>query len=247
MTDLGHDPDDAIALSYLIEHNTIPSTIILSPGFPEQVQIAKGILDTYEIDGITLIIAQDKQNSKNYHPGKHKSLMVKNKPLVTSLTHEPISFTENEVLIIGPAKNLGGKLTANTMFFQGGYSPNSTKPLEKFKGVDAVQSFNPCGSKNNFNMLLESDDIKEKYYIGKNVCHGYTKANLQEQWEPENQTMKRFWDNLKEEKAMHDVLAAQCMLDKSSFVWEQARPVWIRNKMTTVYTEERIWSLIGIK
>lgn len=244
MTDLGHDPDDAIAIAYLIEHGLTPDVIILSPGFPAQVEIAHGLCDAYDWYP-TLCTAQDKQGDGNYHPGKHKLFMGEDRNSMP-LTHPALNkFIDEYALIIGPAKNLGGKLKCGTMVFQGGYSPNSIEPLEKFKGVHAVQSFNPCGSKNNFNMLLESDEIVHKMYVGKNVCHGFTKADLAEVWEPDNPLVKKFWDELSDTKAMHDVLAAQCLLNPYAFKWEQAKPTWYGNKLSTVPTDELIWSLIG--
>lgn len=244
MTDLGHDPDDAIAIAYLIENGKVPDVIILSPGFPTQVKIAAGICMAYDVFP-SLFTAQDKQGDGSYNPGKHKMLLGKVWS-VGSLTHPKLNrFIDSEALIIGPAKNLGGKLKCGTMVFQGGYSPNSIKPLEKFRGVLSVQSFNPCGAKNSFNDLLESKEIVNKFYVGKNVCHGFTKADLQEQWEPENQLMKDFWNKLSDGKAMHDVLAAQCLINPCGFEWERAKPVWHGNKLSTEPTDELIFSLIG--
>lgn len=76
VTDIGHDPDDAIALSYLIEHGRSPTVIVLTPGFPDQVEIAAGICNLY---GITpdLVTAEERKNG-NYNPGKHKSFLGKN-------------------------------------------------------------------------------------------------------------------------------------------------------------------------
>ena len=99
------------------------------------------------------------------------------------------------------------------MVFQGGYSPNSINPLPKFKGIKEVQSFNPSGAKEDFNLLLKSSDIIYKRYVGKNVCHGYTNSDLRTIWEPSAKKVSQFWNMLKDKKAMHDVLAAQCMLN----------------------------------
>ena len=132
------------------------------------------------------------------------------------------------------------------MFFQGGYSPNSIEPLEKFKGMEAVPSFNPNGAKKDFNKLLESDKIVNKYYIGKNVCHGFTKEKLTQIWEPKQPRIKAFWDKLSPTKAMHDVLAAMMLQNKDLGIWEQAKPYWTGGKLTTVPTDEQIFTLIGL-
>lgn len=238
-TDLGHDPDDAIALSYLIEHNKYPSIIILFPGFDEQVRILSTILTSYEIEA-RIYTAMQKFNT-NYFCGKHQIFLSKNK-----MPSKPISqtFKVNEALIIGPPLNLGGKLESQMMVFQGGFSPNSFPPLPKFENVTAVSSHNPCNAINDFNQLLESDKIKNKYYVGKNVCHGFTKVKLSEIWTPKNPSIREFWDSLDDQKAMHDVLAAQCLLNPTHFSWENAKPIWFGNKLSTIPTNENIWTLI---
>jgi len=244
LTDLGHDPDDAIALSYLIEHNKIPDVIILSPGFPKQVEIATGICDIYDI-APTIITCKDGLDDGKYNPGKHKVFTGRSHNTF-SLTHSKLNaFIESEALIIGPPTNLGNKLKCGTMVFQGGYSPNSIDPLKKFDKIEAVQSFNPCGAKNDFNLLLESREIVNKFYVGKNVCHGYTKSDLTQEWVPESKQMFEFLDKLSDDKAMHDVLAAKCLLDPLKYQWERAKPVWFGNKLSTIPTEELIFTLIG--
>lgn len=244
MTDIGHDPDDVIALSYLIEHNVIPDVIIISPGFPSQVQIVSGILTTY--GKTTTIVTSKECEDGNYNPGKHKLLMTDAFPHFP-ITHPKLQFfVDDRALIIGPATNLGGKLRCNLMVFQGGYSPNSVNPLDKFKNKNAVPSFNPNGSRDDFNLLLKSEEIKVKKYVGKNVCHGYTKKTLSTQWQPRNKKIKAFWDQLKDNKAMHDVLAAQCLLDHSNFIWEKAKPIWYNGKLSTQPTSENIFTLIGM-
>jgi hypothetical protein len=247
VTDIGHDPDDVIALSYLIEHGVTPSCIIVSPGFDQQIKIAGAIILSYGVQLGVQIKSASKKENPNYHPGKHK-LFKSEWGSQGSLDWEFLrSITDDSALIIGPAKNCGKKLIFNRMVFQGGYSANSIKPLDKFKNVDSMQSFNPCGAKKDFNLLLENQQIKEKRYVGKNVCHGYTKEILQREWEPENSLVKSFWDQLKPTKAMHDVLAAKCFLNHDVGVWEQAKPAWDGNKMYTVPTDDETFTLIGLR
>lgn len=247
MTDLGHDPDDAIALSYLIEHAWIPSHIILSPGFPLQVEIAAGICEAYGVQPkFGFFTSKHLSDNGNYNPGKHKVFTGKPQK-TTCLLDDSLTIVGHEALIIGPAKNIGGKLKCSRMVFQGGYSPNSIHPLEKFKNINAVQSFNPSGAKDDFNMLLTSKEIDVKMYVGKNVCHGYTKSDLKQSWEPSEKKVKDFWDTLKDTKAMHDVLAAMVVSNiRHNFEWERAKPVWFKNKMSTCPTQDSIFTLIGV-
>jgi len=243
LTDFGHDPDDLIAIAMLIEKGKYPDTIILSPGHKEQVGILSGFLKSYKID-CQIIRCEDKQ-SPNYTSGKHRAFLDESAPETPLLID--CNFECSKSLIIGPPKNLGGKLKCDSMYFQGGYSPNSLYHLEKFRGERSVQSFNPSGAKSDFNLLLESSDIESKYYIGKNVCHGYTKENLIRYWKPKNKLVGKFLDSLELTKKMHDVLAAQLYLNNDIGIWEQAKPTWDGMKLTTLPTEELIFSLIGIK
>jgi hypothetical protein len=248
-TDLGHDPDDAVAISYLIEHKCYPTSICVTPGYGQQEDILSGLLTMY---GNTIWpscyypkpIKREKE--KAYNPAKHSILIEANRFCqVYSPYDGPLLF--DKALILGPAVGLGKRLHCDEMFFQGGYSPNTKPPLEKFAGMEAMQSYNPTGSKIDFNLLLESPNIKKKYYIGKNVCHGFTKQDLIKIWTPSNSSFQKFFKQLDDNKAMHDVLAAMMFLDKSLGIWEQAKPKWVGHKLTTEPTTEEIYTLIGIK
>lgn len=247
-TDLGHDPDDAIAIRFLLESGYIPDIIGLTPGYSDQINIIYGLYKDYypslEPREIYVSTKPKLENELKYNCGKHK--IFNNNFGYTANIISPMIV--DKALIIGPAKNLGDNLECKEMFFQGGYSPNSIKPLEKFSGISEVQSFNPSGAREDFKKLLCSTKIETKYYIGKNVCHGFTKEKLKKNWEPlENTTCKKFWDQLDDSKAMHDVLAAILSVNKELGVWEQAKPVFNGLKMTTEPTSEQIYTLIGLK
>ena len=245
-TDFGHDPDDAVAISYLMEQECYPHTIGITPGHIQQIKSLSGLINSYDIDCPSCYISQNKQFSEKFTVGKH-SIFNDNSCLNYELAYEKNFPKFDKVLIIGPPKNIGDKIECKEMFFQGGYSPNTIYPLEKFKGKVAVQSFNPSGAKNSFNELLYTKIIKRRYYVGKNVCHGFTKRELSKIWEPKNKKVKQFWDKLKPTKAMHDVLAAILFLNKDLGIWEQAMPTWIENKLTTMSTDMEIYTLIGLK
>lgn len=241
-TDLGHDPDDAITIAFLLQHGYIPDIVGLIPGYYEQVEIANSIFNDFSLSGPNYYMSGKPE--KSYHPGKHKIFLSDDFKCQYSEI-KPMSI--ERALIIGPAKNLGNNLECEEMFFQGGYSPNSINPLEKFKDMKEVQSYNPSGAREDFKRLLASDRIKRKYYVGKNVCHGFTKADLQKIWTPITSKSKIFWDSLDDSKAMHDVLAAILFIDKEKGIWEQAKPVFNGLKMTTEPTSEEIYTLIGLK
>lgn len=254
-TDLGHDPDDAIALAFLCEHDYIPDELGLHPGYNDQIIIASKIYNQYCLLGNPPISClKPNCDDTKYKHGKH-SIFLQDK--VYSYVKYPLieKIKVDKALIIGPPLGLGDKLECEEMYFQGGYSPNSIHPLEKFKDKKEVQSFNPSGAKEDFIALLESNKIKKKYYIGKNVCHGFTKEKLKKIWKPSEKhsvynttnLVREFWDKLDDSKAMHDVLAAILCIRKDLGIWEQARPVFNGLKMTTEPTNEKIYTLIGLK
>jgi DNA-binding IclR family transcriptional regulator len=74
-----------------------------------------------------------------------------------------------------------------------------------------------------------------------------TIEKLSKIWKPENSLVLQFWNQLDKSKAMHDVLAAILFTDKNLGIWEQAKPMWVGNKMTTIPTTEEIYTLIGVK
>ena len=253
-TDLGHDPDDAIAIALLCEYGYIPDELVLHPGYHDQISIASRIYNQYSLLGHPPISCTklDCDDSK-YNAGKHSVFLTK-------LTHRfvrypmPDNFVVNRALVIGPPLGLGD-IECDQLFMQGGYSPNSVIQLEKFIGMKAVPSYNPNGAKKDFNKIIESKKIKEKNFIGKNVCHGFTKEKLRSIWQPQinhsfypvTSLVKTFWDKLDDSKAMHDVLAAILFIDKEKGIWEKTKPTWIDGKLTTEPTDEEIYTLIGLR
>lgn len=249
-TDIGHDPDDVIALSYLIEHGEVPTSVSISPGYKIQHEIVHRIFKEYGIESPSIYssktstISPESKESK-YQPGPHK-VFLDNKDKLFLNTLIP-NIECDKSLIIGPAINLGGRLITNLMVFQGGYSPNSVNPLEKFRGQMSAQSFNPSGAKKDFLELRDSKDIKKKYYVGKNVCHGWTKVQLSEEWMPSPKLIKEFYDNLSESKAMHDVLAAKMVVNHDIGIWENTSPSFCNGlQMNAINTNEEIYTLIGL-
>jgi hypothetical protein len=252
-TDLGHDPDDAIAIAFLCESGYIPDELVLHPGYKKQITISNRIYGQYTFLGSppTTCTKPNCEESK-YNPGKH-SVFLERDIFLYAQFPIPTKFIVDKALVIGPPLGLGD-IECDQLFMQGGYSPNSIEPLEKFKNIDSVPSYNPNGAKKDFNKIIESKTIKEKYFIGKNVCHGFTKEKLKKLWQPiktnlfdTESLINIFWDKLEDSKAMHDVLAAALFINKEFGIWEQAKPVWVNGKLTTEPTNEKIYSLIGLK
>ncbi len=239
-TDIGHDPDDAIALAYLLERGYNPQYISITPGFPEQSAIVRTILLEYGIEPYPTLF-KCSSTTKVYEPGKHKVLIGSSEYM-----EQICKLPSTDTIVLGPPKNLRNRIKTKRLWFQGGYSPNSIKPLDKFLGHTSVQSFNPSGARDDFKELLSSDEIEEKRYIGKNVCHGFTKKDMMDIWQPQSKIMQIFLNKLESSKAMHDVLACMIFAGDVTPIWEQAKPHFDDLKMTTIPTDEKIYSLIGI-
>lgn len=241
-TDIGHDPDDIIALSYLITIGLVPDVVCVAPGYTEQVLLVDVIYNLFGQKRPRIYKASS--TNKNYSNKESvKSLLLLAKKDNCEILLKPIEC--EKALVIGPATNL--QLKTPLMFFQGGYSPNSIQPLEKFKNKYSVPSFNPNGAKKEFLQLRDSEEIDHKFYIGKNVCHGFTKETF---LLIENirfpSAIQDFFDNLPSTKAMHDVLAAKLCVDKNFGIWSQEMPIFDGNSMTTISTTNNIFTLIGL-
>lgn len=244
-TDIGHDPDDIIALSYLISRGDyIPSIVSINPGFREQALIVDSIYRQFGLSRPTIYTSSYPTKTYQRTSKLEQILAYGEDDSFELFPDDPIECST--ALVIGPPKGLNIK--CNKLVFQGGYSPNSVSPLEKFKGRSAVQSFNPSGAKTDFIHLRDSDLIENRYYVGKNVCHGFKKKNVERKlhnWFPDR--IAAYFNQLSEDKAMHDLLAAMMMIYPDRGIWEQAMPIFDGLLMSTSSTERQIYSLIGIQ
>lgn len=238
-TDFGHDPDDVIALAYLIERGVYPSVVGITPGHDDQIRAVCGFLKEYDHYPLLYTTSPPK---KEYVAGKHSMFFGPSHEF--HIWDSPLNRHYTNAIVIGPAKGLS-ELSCDNLFFQGGYSPNSVKPLEKFKGRNSLPSFNPNGARGDFKAICLSQTVKVKRFIGKNVCHGFTKEDLIKHWSPQNKKVKQFFDLLPLDKVMHDVLVSMIFVNPEIAIWEQARPTWNKCEYSTEPTTEEIYSLIG--
>ena len=65
-TDIGHDPDDFFAITYLAAAGVNIRAILISPGDPDQIAIAKLICDQL---GLNIPIGTSKENRTKYSSG----------------------------------------------------------------------------------------------------------------------------------------------------------------------------------
>jgi inosine-uridine nucleoside N-ribohydrolase len=185
-TDLGRDPDDFFAICYLIAAGVNVRAILISPGDPDQVAIARLICDE---TGLQIPIGVGKPDrNKRSSGGVHYEILEKfSHPLEAKADGLGIEILDSvlrlhpdsEALVIGPATSLGSYLhqkpnAIKRATMQGGFLPyeyhRPARPLEKFEGQNSVATFNLNGDRpNGLNFL--SADIGRRQMVGKNICH----------------------------------------------------------------------------
>jgi len=146
------------------------------------------------------------------------------------------------VLVGSPPKNLGAAFRRSDRVYvsrwvqQGGFAGDNMveKPLEKFKGRLTCPSFNPGGAPNQVMDLLQNKRISVRLFVSKNVCHGVTwthkmQSELKSRIKNRRtglETMIKGLDTYLEKKgvakAMHDIVAACCVVDDSVCEFKKA-------------------------
>ncbi|HVI04319.1 MAG TPA: nucleoside hydrolase [Enhygromyxa sp.] len=142
----------------------------------------------------------------------------------------------NATILVGSApKNIGKafadhpQLTLARWLQQGGFAGDNlvAAPLEKFRGRLTCPSFNPGGAPRDTLALLDSPRIARRVFVSKNVCHGvvWTRelhdALLENLVAPPRTglatmiaALDRYLHDKGVGKAMHDIVAAACVLDE---------------------------------
>lgn len=187
-TDIGHDPDDLFALCYLIAAGVNIQAILVHPGDPDQIAIAKYIC---EVSGIKPPIGFDKFNrTKNSSGSIHHQLLGKRMEHLgkwgigdgysEDILNEEIR-QDTQFFICGPVTTIGNYLEnfnipISRATMQGGFISNDLHTsvrfkLNKFNGKLSMSTFNLNGDKKAGEKFL-SANIKERRMVGKNLCHG---------------------------------------------------------------------------
>ena len=267
-TDIGHDPDDFFAICYLIAAGVNVKAILVSPGDPDQIAIAR--LITREL-GLNIPIGATDLNRQKLSSGSihHDLLHRYGRPLcekADGLGHEIVynimedDTRENvEAFIIGPVTNIGRFLLQNPrsddyMFsratMQGGFVPYSMyRPsvvIDKFEGKSHVPTFNLNGNREGAQAFLSANIPRQM--VGKNVCHtilfdGSTFACFAP---PPNRAAELFAEaaNLyfarHDSKKFHDPTAAVCHLHPEIGTWVDGNTVKRQDGWTTVPGSDKI-------
>ncbi|MFA5758772.1 MAG: nucleoside hydrolase [Clostridia bacterium] len=261
-TDIGGDPDDFFALCYLFEANVNIKAILISPGSPGQVAIVKFLLK--ELGKENVLVGVGDRNKGPSVGGMHLDILKKYKHPLTEkddgLGKDIISevYTDDiEFFICGPIKSIGQylsnnnqKITRSTM--QGGFigydiHGQNVPKLQKFENLTVCPTFNLGGDKKGAMEYIESKNILERNWIGKNICHTiiYDKNihNIILSNKPKNRAKELFIEgmniylNKHSEKKFHDPSAAACMLHPEIATWVKGKLYYDKGKYGTILDE----------
>lgn len=262
-TDIGHDPDDFFAISYLIAAGVNIRCILISPGDPDQIAIAKLLCKECGLD-IPIGISH-KDRTKNSSGSIHHELLKKYKlPLEAKadgmgtdiLKDVTRNYPDSELFIIGPVASIGKFIGENNAEFsratmQGGFLPYSLhtpKTInEDFVGKESKPTFNLNGDRpNGVNFL--NGKIAHRQLVGKNVCHTvfFSKemfekrgvvVNSHRAYSLFNEAATMYFDR-HEFKKFHDPTAAVCHLHPEIGTWFRGNTIKMKDGWTTVANPE---------
>ena len=164
--------------------------------------------------------------------------VVSGPELLAAVLREGAQSGAATTVLVGSApKNLGAafrrdaSITLPRWVQQGGFAGDNlvAAPLEKFRGKTTCPSFNPGGAPKQTLELLASPRIARRLFVSKNVCHGvvWTRAMhaaLEARLEGRGRrvglatmiaALDRYLVDKGVGKAMHDIVAATCVVDEA--------------------------------
>jgi len=273
-TDIGHDPDDFFAISYLIAAGVNIRAILISPGDPDQIAIARFLC---EETGLKIPIGTSKTDRTKLSSGSihHQLLKEYHYPLerkadglgVDIIQDIVAAYPESELFIIGPVSSVGKYMSKHpeTHFkratMQGGFLPYSLygprQPHFDFEGKNWMPTFNLIGDRP-AGIAFLSGNIGERRMVGKNICH--TVLFNREVWEKRNNQVDvkniaahNLFDKAAllylerhDSKKFHDPTAAACHLHPEIGKWIRGNTVKEESGWTTKPNPEGDYVLADI-
>ena len=256
-TDLGHDPDDFFAINYLIYAGVRVRAILVSPGDPDQIAIARLICEIHGLTGNNRIPTgtSKKDRTKLSSGSIHHELLKKyGFPLEAKadglgediLVNVVAAFPNCELFVIGPVTSIGNYMEKHpeTNFkratMQGGFLPYSlhepVSPHEDFIGSESKPTFNLNGDRT-AGLRFLTGNISERRMVGKNICHTvlFTK-DVFSQFKNNNKIFyeaAQMYLNRHDFKKFHDPTAAVCHLHPEIATWFRGNTVKKADGWTT--------------
>lgn len=235
-TDLGRDPDDFFAICYLVSSGINVRCILITPGDPDQIAVARFICNRLKINPV--IGTPDPLRNKQSSGGVHYDILKHfNFPLTAQadgvgkdvLGSIFDQYPDIEILTIGPMTNLYRYLkdnprTIKRMTVQGGFLPFSVhepkNALDKFSGMGKCPSFNLNGDPKAA-LFFADYPVEDKTFVSKNICHSVVyNRETHSRFVVQNEADELFkltmdmYLNHHPEKKFHDPLAAACHLNQ---------------------------------
>lgn len=254
-TDIGRDPDDFAAIAWLITAGVNVRAILISPGDPDQVAVAKYLLKNCGVENC-LVGVPNLQRDKGSSGGRHIWMLEKDRfptrmqadglgvDIIREVlsTHHDVSF-----FACGPMDSIGRFVmeggVVEHITIQGGfagyeiYSPKTR--IRAFEGKTHIPTFNLNGNLGAAQVITGDSKIRRRL-VGKNVCHTILLTDIhQRQIEsiPDVNLARAMLraslslclrSGLRTFKKFHDPVAAVCHLHPEIGTWIKGRPELIR-------------------
>lgn len=252
-TDLGHDPDDFFAINYLIYAGVRIRAILITPGDPDQIAIARLICDVH---GLKIPIGASKKDRTKLSSGSiHHDLLKKYNYSLESkpddlgeeiLVNVVEAYPNCELFVIGPVSSIGKYMEKHPekhfkrATMQGGFLPYSlhmpAAPHQDFLGHESKPTFNLNGDRP-AGLKFLSGNIGERRMVGKNICHTvlFTK-DVFSQFKNNNKLLNeaaRMYLQKHDFKKFHDPTAAVLHLHPEIGTWFRGNTVKMADGWTT--------------
>lgn len=250
------DPDDALTLCMLSSHPKVNLVAVtITPGSSEQVTLVKSFLhalDKYDTPVGVRNGGHPKSCVSEFHYKWFGERILRSfyvdVPKGEDVIAEAVKQYGDIKIVSGAALscvanylNNGGQL--GEVIIQGGFAGDNVVPeeyrLEKFKGRTTCPTFNLNADVKAALCVAETQQIKLKRFVSKNVCHGVIYDNeMHERIKPYRHNnigldlmvdgMDFYLRNKKHGKAFHDPLAACVAIDP--FICQYAEVAVYREK-----------------
>lgn len=232
------DPDDAVTLCFLCWHPCVELVgVTVTPGTKGQIGVVKELLRRCKKS--VPVGSRKPDHAKDCVSSFHYKAMGEIPPaepdgLGWEVLRDVFHMHPEAVLLTGGPLGNPAALISKTdtviqrWVCQGGFAGDNVVPkehrLSKFDGKITCPTFNLNGDVPGAELLLQTDQIKSKVFVSKNVCHGLMYDKTRHFFikdfrnEPGWRTMRNFLCMyLKDHsfKMLHDPLAAAVAIDES--------------------------------
>jgi pyrimidine-specific ribonucleoside hydrolase len=240
------DPDDFITLLFLLGHPLVHlKAVTIVPGTPDQIGFIRYVLNRFNRNDLPLGVfnINAKPALSKFHLKIYEDTLIRESREALDGSDVLIANCDEQTILIcgGPLSNIAkaietGQFKVGRLVVQGGFAGDNIIPeekrLNKFNGRLTCHTFNLGADIKAAKIVLNYSEIKEKYFVSKNVCHGviYTK-DIHKQLEKvkdQSQSLQEIYHVMsiylnqkgKIGKAFHDPLAACCAIDLSIGQWK---------------------------